>query len=71
MAIARFLPPLLTLLTANLLGGVIAASAHAQSHKLQTTLEDVDVGLRWSYNDWDSAKAAAAKSKKPILALFR
>lgn len=38
---------------------------------LKATLEDEKVGARWSYNDWDAAKAAAAKSKKPILALFR
>lgn len=42
---------------------------HAQ--KLQETLEDVHVGDRWAYNHWESAKAASAKSKKPILALFR
>jgi hypothetical protein len=35
------------------------------------SLKDIDVGDRWSYNDWESAKAAASKSKKPILALFR
>ena len=68
MAIVRFLS--LALLPTVLLG-MCGLSAHAQPHKLQSTLEDVDVGLRWSYNDWDSAKAAAAKSKKPILALFR
>ncbi|MCA9215846.1 MAG: hypothetical protein KDB27_22425 [Planctomycetales bacterium] len=49
--------------------GVIARLSFSQS--LQQTLNDIDVGDRWSYNDWDSAKAAAAKSKKPILALFR
>jgi len=41
------------------------------SQELKKTLQDFAVGERWSYNDWDSAKAAAAKSKKPILALFR
>ncbi len=49
--------------------GFITSAATAQ--ELRDTLNDIDVGERWSYNDWESAKAAAAKSKKPILALFR
>ena len=48
-----------------------AISSAALAQELRDTLKDIDVGERWSYNDWDSAKAAAAKSKKPILALFR
>ena len=43
----------------------------AMAQELHKTLKDIEVGERWSYDDWDSAKAAAAKSKKPILALFR
>ena len=43
----------------------------SSSQELKQTLQDLAVGDRWLYNDWDSAKAAAAKSKKPILALFR
>ena len=43
----------------------------AQADELKQTLKDLDVGERWAYNDWESAKSAAAKSKKPILALFR
>ena len=41
------------------------------AQELRNTLEDLDVGQRWTYNDWDAAQRAAAKSKKPILALFR
>ena len=51
----------------TLLSSVAAVSAQS----LQETLEDTLVGERWQYNDWEAAKAAAAKSKKPILALFR
>jgi hypothetical protein len=43
----------------------------AAGQELKESLKDIDVGDRWSYNDWESAKAAASKSKKPILALFR
>ena len=50
---------------------LVSASAQEAKFALQQSLEDTNVGDRWSYNDWDSAKAAAAKSKKPILALFR
>lgn len=49
--------------------GFITSASTAQ--ELRDKLKDIDVGERWSYNDWESAKAAAAKSKKPILALFR
>ena len=52
-----------------LLIACLARESHSQS--LQEALEDLDVGDRWQYNDWDAAKAAAAKSRKPILALFR
>ena len=50
-----------------LMGNVSAQTTSS----LRQALEDVDVGDRWSYNDWESAKSAASKSKKPILALFR
>ena len=46
-------------------------SVNCFGQSLQETLDDIDVGDRWEYNDWDAAKAAAAKSGKPILALFR
>lgn len=49
----------------------LSITSVSHSQELKKTLEDTEVGDRWSYNDWDSAKAAAAKSKKPILALFR
>ena len=55
---------------ACLLVGLLSVTAHGQL-QIKKDLEDNAVGDRWSYNDWDSAKAAAAKSKKPILALFR
>ena len=48
-----------------------ALNAAAVAQELRDTLNDIDVGRRWSYNNWESAQAAAAKSKKPILALFR
>ena len=47
----------------------LATSVWAQS--LRETLEDREVGARWKYNDWESARAAAVQSQKPILALFR
>ena len=56
------------------LGGIglwIILSGFAVADELQDTLKDLEVGQRWTYNDWDSAQNAAAKSKKPILALFR
>jgi hypothetical protein len=56
-------------IAAIVLWSTIASTALAQD--LKDTLNDIDVGARWSYDDWDSVKAAAAKSKKPILALFR
>lgn len=52
-------------------GAGFAIGGAALGQELRETLHDIDVGERWSYNDWDSASAAAAKSKKPILALFR
>lgn len=57
--------------SALLLCPIITASAADPSGQLKQTLEDIDVGNRWFYNDWEAAKAAAQKSKKPILALFR
>lgn len=60
----------LLLATGSLFALAVVASAEEPS-VLQHTLEDVDVGDRWYYNDWESAKAAAQVSKKPILALFR
>ena len=59
----------LHLLVACLFVGLSSGNCFGQS--LQKTLEDFDVGDRWEYNDWEAAKAAAAKSGKPILALFR
>lgn len=53
------------------MGMAVSASAQEAKFALQQSLEDTNVGDRWTYNDWDSAKAAASKSKKPILALFR
>ena len=55
---------------ALLLIGLLSLPARGQL-QIKKDLEDHAVGDRWTYNDWDSAKAAAAKSKKPILALFR
>lgn len=49
----------------------LAVTTMCVSQELKETLQDTGVGDRWTYNDWDSAKAAAAKTKKPILALFR
>lgn len=49
----------------------LAISYSASAEELRDTLKDLEVGQRWAYNDWDSAQSAAAKSKKPILALFR
>ena len=53
--------------------GVLLGSINFASGQLpiQKELDDLNVSDRWSYNDWDAAQAAAAKSKKPILALFR
>lgn len=53
------------------LGLFLIVSTTLPAQQLKRTLEDLDVGDRWSYNDWESAKAAAQESKKPILALFR
>ena len=47
------------------------ATSRVSAQDLRNSLQDLEVGERWTYNDWESAKAAAAKSKKPILALFR
>ena len=55
---------------ALLIGVGLANSVKGQS-TLQQSLNDLDVGPRWRYNDWESAKATAARLKKPILALFR
>jgi len=52
-------------------GLCVAGGSRIGAQELKDTLQDIDVGDRWTYNDWESAKAAAAKSKKPILALFR
>ena len=49
----------------------MAVPASAFGQELRTTLKDLDVGTRWQYNDWEAARAAANRSKKPILALFR
>ena len=38
---------------------------------LRESLEDLDVGSHWHYNDWEGAKAVAQRERKPILALFR
>ena len=42
---------------------------NAQS--LQEELSDLEVGNHWRYNDWEGARAAAEKEKKPIFVLFR
>lgn len=52
-------------------GSARESTAQDSSSNLKSVLEDVDVGDRWSYNDWESARTAALLSKKPILALFR
>lgn len=49
----------------------ITVSSATFADELKETLKDLEVGQRWTYNDWESARSAAAKSKKPILALFR
>lgn len=43
----------------------------ANGQSLQESLDDLEVGDRWEYNEWEAAQAAAAESGKPILALFR
>jgi hypothetical protein len=56
-------------LLATAILGVISAGSYGQS--LQDVLEDVEVGDHWDYNDWEAASAAAKRSGKPVLALFR
>ena len=63
MRLRLFTPCLLLFL------GLSPGTSHGQS--LQSALDDVDVGDRWKYNDWDAARDAAEASGKPILALFR
>ena len=53
----------------SLLSGTLLAQD--VTSPLQQSLQDIGVGARWKYNDWESAKAAANRSQKPILALFR
>ena len=60
---------LLCALTTMTLVGLDARSCFAQS--LQESLDDLEVGDRWEYDEWESAQAAAVASGKPILALFR
>ena len=57
--------------TALTVGFCCVAAFSVSAQELRDSLQDIEVGDRWTYNDWESAKAAAAKSKKPILALFR
>ena len=59
------------LATVLTIGFCCVATFRVSAQELRDSLQDIDVGDRWTYNDWESAKAAAAKSKKPILALFR
>ena len=54
-----------------IVGGFFGPLASCLAQELQSTLEDLGVGQRWAYNDWDAVQRAAVKSKKPILALFR
>lgn len=55
--------------TVLILGSLLVAPAGAQT--LQESLDDLEVASRWAYNDWESARAAASISHKPIMALFR
>ena len=58
----------------SLVGGMAVVTllgVSALGQELRTALKDLDVGSRWQYNDWEAAQAAANRSKKPILALFR
>lgn len=47
------------------------APAWSEETALQKALEDLDVGERWIYGDFEAARARAARQKKPIFALFR
>ena len=63
-----------TLLSLVLFGPIVGhfvAARDLGDSALRKSLEDLDVGSYWHYNDWEGAKAAAQRERKPILALFR
>ncbi len=51
--------------------GFLCPCGSASGQSLQESLDDLDVGEHWRYNDWNGAREAAAHEKKPIFALFR
>jgi hypothetical protein len=55
------------------LGGVSSVPARAAEDKedLRKALNDLDAGASWIYDDLESAFAAARKTAKPLLVVFR
>ena len=49
----------------------LAAAQELSKQELQKKLKDTDVHASWIYDDMPAAIAAASKSGKPLLAVFR
>jgi hypothetical protein len=43
----------------------------AARESLQKSLDDTEVAGQWVYDDWERARALAAREGKPVLAVFR
>lgn len=57
--------------TAILLGLAATAGQDGSKDALRKKLKDTDIHADWIYDDIPAAFAAAAKTGKPVLAVFR
>jgi len=59
------------LLLFALVGVASRTPATFAKDSLRLELSDEEVGSRWIYDDWEAARAQAARQKKPLFVLFR